>query len=383
MIQTRFPKGLNYNIDLHKTKILLKNNQDVFLYARKFMQGDWYFDGISKPLLNDYTWCRIVLRRDLTTLKNQEAKFKIAYIDNDIREINNANNVPDFSSSLIHFTLEDLAEKIASEISKSLPKDETEEIIIDKISFQGKNVVNKFSEMITGEIKTMLKLAHPSLKVTLPVRSFNKVLQLKGTYTRQGEHLIFSTTLINSAGNEIITTSNKVLLNNAEDWLKDIIPNQDVISESDKLNDKVINTPVNNDANSSLQFEVRTNKGAWPQSFKEGELLSIYVIANKPCKVRVVYKDAKNDLFFMNNSDFLITQNNLNIPIKLPEEFKCSAPFGVEALIGFATTGNFEELKTKKQDGITYLLDSIENLKNKSESVQTVERLIQITTYSK
>lgn len=383
VIQTRFPNGLNYNVDLHKTKILVKNNQEVFLYARKFMQGDWYFDGVSKPLLNDYNWCRIVLKRDLITLKNQDSKLKIAYVDNDIREFNNASNVPDFSSSITHFTLEDLAEKVASEISKSLPKEETEEIIIDKISYEGKNVINKFSEMITGEIKTMLKLAHPNLKVTLPVRSFNKVLHLKGTYSRQGEFLVFSTSLLNSSGKEIITTSSKVLLNNAEDWLKDIVPTQDFITESDKLNNSVVNTPVNNDANSLFQFEVRTNKGAWAQSFKEEEVLSIYVIANKPCKVRVVYKDAKNNLFYMNNSDFQITENYLNTPVKLPEEFKCSAPFGVEALIGFATTGNFKELKIEKKDGLTYLLETIENLKNKSAGVQTVERLIQITTYSK
>lgn len=383
VIKTRFPKGLNYNIDFHKAKVIFKKNQEIYVYAKKFMQGNWYFDGNSKPLLNDYNWCRIVLKQEMQNSKKQAVKLKIAYMDNDIKEINSATNIPDFSTNLSQTTLEDVAEKIASDISKAVPKSETEEIIIDKMSFEGKNVINKFSELFTGELKTMLKLAHPSLKITLPVRSFNRVLQLKSNYTRQGDYLLISSTLINSSGKEIITTSNKILLTNAEDLLKDIIPSQNQLIQSDILTNNITNTPAESDNESALQFEIKTNKGIRPQSFLEGELLSIYVVANKPCKVRVIYKDAQNNLFFMNDNDFSISAKEINVPIKLPQDFKCSAPFGVEALIGFATTGTFRALKTEKKDGVTYLLEDLENLKNKSAGEQTIERVIPITTYAK
>ena len=85
----------------------------------------------------------------------------------------------------------------------------------------------------------------------------------------------------------------------------------------------------------------------------------------------------------MNNNDIEIKAQDINRLIKIPEEFKCAAPFGIEALIGFATTGDFGILQSEKKQGITYILDSLEKIKSKSTSEKTVERIIQITTYSK
>lgn len=383
LVQTRYPNGLNFNIDFSKARILFKKNKDIYVYAHKYMQGDWYFDGQRKTFLNNYQWCRIALRPNLKN-NNDKTAIKIAYLDNDLSEFNKSILVEDYGNNLQQRTLEDVAEKLAGELSKLIPKSETEEINIEKTSFEGKNIINTFSTMFTGELKTMLGLAHPSLKITLPTtsRSINRILNLKSDYKVIGKYLEINATLVNTEGIEITKVSDKVLINNAESWAKDIIPQKEYLTEVENINRIVKNTPENYDSK-QLQFEIRTNKGNQAQRFTEGEILSIFITANRPCKVRLVYRDATNNLFLMNNNDFEIKAQDINKLIKIPEEFKCSAPFGIEALIGFATSGDFGTLQSEKKQGITYILDSLEKLKSESTTNQTVERLIQITTYSK
>ena len=383
LVQTRYPNGLNFNIDFSKARIFFKKNKEIYVYAHKYMQGDWYFDGKRKTFLNNYQWCRIALRLNEKDNKDQR-EIKIAYLDNDLSEFNKATTIEDYTNNLQQRTLEDVAEKLAGELSKVIPKSETEEINIEKTSFEGKNIVNTFSTMFTGELKTMLGLAHPSLKITLPTtsRSMNRILSLKSDYKIIGKYLEINATLINTEGTEIIKISDKVLINNAESWSKDIIPQKEHLVEVENINKIVKNTPENYDSK-QLQFDIRTNKGNQAQRFTEGEILSIFIMANRPCKIRLVYRDAINNLLLMNNNDIEIKAQDINRLIKIPEEFKCAAPFGIEALIGFATTGDFGILQSEKKQGITYILDSLEKLKSKSTSEQTVERIIQITTYSK
>ncbi len=381
LVQTRYPNGLNFNIDFSKARILFKKNKEIYVYAHKYMQGDWYFDGKRKAFLNNYQWCRIALKLNE---KKTKTAIKIAYLDNDLSEFNKAIIVENYTNNIQQRTLEDLAEKLAGELSKVIPKSETEEINIEKTSFEGKNIINTFSTMFTGELKTMLGLAHPSLKITLPTtsRSMNRILHLKSDYKVIGKYLEINATLVNTEGIEITKVSDKVLINNAEGWAKDIIPQKELLTEVENINKIVKNTPENYDSK-QLQFEIRTNKGNQAQRFIEGEILTIFITANRPGKVRLVYRDATNNLFLMNNNDFEIKAQDINRLIKIPEEFKCSAPFGIEALIGFATTGDFGALQSEKRQGIVYILDSLEKIKSKSTTNQTVERLIQITTYSK
>ncbi|MEA5404396.1 hypothetical protein VB776_15795 [Arcicella sp. DC2W] len=383
LVQTRYPNGLNFNIDFSKARIFFKKNKEIYVYAHKYMQGDWYFDGKRKTFLNNYQWCRIVLRQKPKKIYEKE-EIKIAYLDNDLSELNKAIIVKDYANNIQQRTLEDVAEKLSGELSKLIPKSETEEINIEKISFEGKNIVNTFSTMFTGELKTMLGLAHPSLKITLPTtsRSMNRILNLRSDYKVIGNYLEINATLINTEGTVISKVSDKVLINNAESWAKDIIPQKEYLTEVENITKIVRNTPENYDSK-QLQFEIRTNKGNQAQRFTEGEILSIFITANRPCKVRLVYRDATNSLFLMNNNDFEIKAQDINRLIKIPEEFKCAAPFGIEALIGFATTGDFGALQSEKRQGITYILDSLEKIKSKSTSEQTVERFIQITTHSK
>ncbi len=381
LVQTRYPNGLNFNIDLNNAKILFKKNNEVCIYAHKYMQGEWYFDGVKKPVLNNYQWCRVAMKY-LDKKKTGSSELKIAYLDNDLSELSKAVLIQNINS-IQHRTLEDVAEKLASELSKLIPKSETEEINIEKTSFEGKNIINTFSTMFTGELKTMLSLAHPSLKITLPAtRSMNRILSLKSDYKIVGKYLEINATLINTNGVEIAKVSDKVLINNAQYWAKDIIPQKKLLDEITDISNVVKNTPVNIDSE-KLQFDIRTNKGNQAQLFKEGERLSIYIMANRPSKIRLIYRDAKNNIFFMTNNDIELRASEVGRQIKIPEEFSCSAPFGVEALIGFATTGEFSPLRTQVKEQLTYILDSLDEIKRKSSDQQTVQRIIQITTYPK
>jgi hypothetical protein len=83
----------------------------------------------------------------------------------------------------------------------------------------------------------------------------------------------------------------------------------------------------------------------------------------------------------MNKEELEITKYELNKEVELKEHFECSEPYGVEALIAFATTESFEKLKIQQdQYGRDVILDSIDSLVKKSQSSNSVTRIIQITT---
>ncbi len=379
-VQTRYqPRGLSFNISFEEAKVLFKNQTDVFIYARKYMQGTWHLNGYEdKEVIRNYDYCRIVLRVEAA---NQES-LKIAYIDNDLSEINAATSVESFSTALSDRTLEDMVEKIVNDLSLKIPKSETKEINIQKVSYQGKGIINSFSHLFTGQLKAMLLCTHRNLKVTLPVRSIYRVLTLNSSYTVEGNELEVNVNLVDSLGHEVVNSSYKILIDTKSEWANGLVPKEAYVATNNVLTNVIKETPDNYDIK-KLQFEVRTNKGSAPQSFREGEELSLYVIANRPCRVRIIYKDAVDSLFFMNNSDFQITASQTNIPQPLKERFLCSAPFGVEAIIGFATTGSFEQLNTREKGGLHYLIEPIEKLRDKSAGSQTVQRMVQITSYPK
>lgn len=380
-VQTRYQStgGLSFNINFDDAKVLYKNQTDLCLYVRKYMQGTWHLNGYeSQELIRNYELCRVVLR-----LENEHPEsLKIAYIDNDLTEIDAATTIPTLSTTLADRTMEDMIEKIVNDLSEKLPKSETKQINIQKVAYQGKGIINTFSHLFTGELKSMLTCVHRNLEVTLPVRSLYRVLTLSSTYAVTGNELEVVVTLTDSLNKSLVHSSYKMLIDKKSQWATDLVPSNEQVTNTTILTNVLKETPDNYDIK-KLQFEVRTNKGSVPQSFEEGEHLTLFAIANRPCRVRILYRDATGSLFFLNNQDFQLTADQINVPQKLPEEFACSAPFGVEALIGFATTGAFAPLKTEKRGPLTYLLESLEHIKDKSVGSQTIERMVQITTYPK
>jgi hypothetical protein len=107
-----------------------------------------------------------------------------------------------------------------------------------------------------------------------------------------------------------------------------------------------------------LSLEIWTNKGTENLMYSEGDTLRLYIRANKECYVRFIYylADGSNVLLL---DDYYVGTDKVNKVYQLPDEFVCSAPFGVETLQVNAQTEKFDPLLTKTVDGYRYITDDL------------------------
>lgn len=110
-----------------------------------------------------------------------------------------------------------------------------------------------------------------------------------------------------------------------------------------------------------LNLEVFTNKGDENLLYTEGEKLKIYLRANKPCYVRLIYYIASGERVLLLDS-YYIPENMVNKMVEVPYEFECAEPFGVETLQANAQTTEFEKLNTTNQDGYEFISNSLEDV---------------------
>ena len=137
----------------------------------------------------------------------------------------------------------------------------------------------------------------------------------------------------------------------------------------------------------TLKFEVATNQGINSLVFVENDTMRLAVRANKPCMVRLIYRQMDNKLILLRNKDFKINEYELNKWIEIPEDFRCTPPFGAEFLIAYASTEPFENLKTHTEGGNVIIDNSLAETKKISVSrgmtnkgIPVVEKVLQITT---
>jgi hypothetical protein len=362
--------GLSFNFDLSSIRVYIPRKNEYHIYLKRYLQG---FNRDNKSeVIKDYEWYRISFQK-----QKESNEYKIAYMDFITTEMNSAKPFPEHIFKAQN-TLEDLIDRICEQLSIKIPKNVSKEINIHKITYEGKNVINPMADYITGNIKAQLSRSHRQLKINEIKRSINVILQLEGFYKIEGDNVIVETYLYNQERDKIATSRVTIPKNRVKQF--DLIPNVQLVSEADTVIKHVIATPEKFDKR-ALNIRLRTNKGELAQSFSRGETLSIHVAANLPCKIRIIYKDASGMYFFMNKEELEITKYELNKEVELKEHFECSEPYGVEALIAFATTESFEKLKIQQdQYGRDVILDSIDSLVKKSQSSNSVTRIIQITT---
>jgi hypothetical protein len=164
-----------------------------------------------------------------------------------------------------------------------------------------------------------------------------------------------------------------------------IIPEQIEAATEVKQTIEKNNTPL--PSISTLKFEVATNRGINSLVFEEGDTMRLAVKANKPCVVRLIYRQMDNKLILLRNKDFKINEYELDKWVEIPEDFVCSAPFGAEFLIAYASTDPFESLKTHTEGGNVFIDNTLAETKKLTVSramankgVPVVEKVLQITT---
>jgi hypothetical protein len=107
----------------------------------------------------------------------------------------------------------------------------------------------------------------------------------------------------------------------------------------------------------NLSLVLFTNKGAENLIFHAGDTLRTYVRVSRPCRIRVFYLTADGTQIALTGPDRREIDSSLaNVVIPIDSSI-CTEPFGAEAIEAFATTGQFEKIRTKLGENNYYVLE--------------------------
>ncbi len=115
---------------------------------------------------------------------------------------------------------------------------------------------------------------------------------------------------------------------------------------------------------SGLSLEVWTNRGSENLIYTRGEPMRVYVRVNMPCYIRFIYHLADSTRTLLMDSHY-IDESKVNMAYRIPEEFECAPPFGVEVLQVFARTKPFDYVETVYRDGYFILREDLEKYMSK------------------
>ncbi len=119
-----------------------------------------------------------------------------------------------------------------------------------------------------------------------------------------------------------------------------------------------------------LQLELWTNKGEENPVFVRGERMRVFVRANMPCVVRLIYHlaDGQRTLLL---DEYRITAGAVRNAIRVPGEFECDAPYGAEILQAFASTTTLPRLAVEQRGGYAYITGTLDALLRTSRAQST------------
>lgn len=230
-----------------------------------------------------------------------------------------------------------MSEQIAAKIPASVQK-----LNISKLSLSNCGVFDVFSREISVSIASNIQ----SIKKKMEVFNENgeeKNYQIAGNYEINGENLKFNLSLKDVSGNEIASVTNNDL---PLRWFKTnniaFIPSEyePTMAEKRIIAQNMVSDPL------GLEVQVKTNKGRDNIMFKKGEKMEVMLRTNKPCFVRMLYRQADQKLSILFEKNIAISE--INRDISVGEAF-CIAPFGRESLIVFASAQPFGILEIKTE----------------------------------
>jgi len=391
-VNYRNGRGLNYSLDWEEAEVQsIPEGLMVLFYGYKTLIGS--YQG-RRPLRLEGEPCRVGVYVTMQGDMVQEAKIGI--MDSDVSRKNGTFPLTNTTNPLAFFTLADGIQAVSRTLASQLPAGVVKKVSIETLTYEGKNVVNDFSHEVTGYLKTSLSQRAPGMEVAVIAksRSFEPVMTLRGSYEKVGNFLKIATQFYDSQDRPVGRAAQSevpwINIRNAE-----VVPPTEQMEVAATIREVTAPTPVTQPASGSpaaLRFEMTTNKGDGPQSFSEKDTMTVKVRANKACVVRLVYRDAENNIVLLRSQDFAISDYQVDRWVELPDTFVCSPPyFGIELLWGFATTGFFSALHTRKEGGFTFIKDDLKTIKTASSDpksmknigVSVAEKSIQITTSRK
>lgn len=135
-------------------------------------------------------------------------------------------------------------------------------------------------------------------------------------------------------------------------------PGHEDAEESDSGNQSQLH--ILHQTTKGLVVEVRTNKGrpsGGVVTYTEGEKVEFEVKVNQESYVRLLYllDGSYTPRVTLLYDNYHIDKSHINNWVKIPGNFVCMPPFGVEHLVVVARPHKFDSIDTYKKDGLLYL----------------------------
>jgi len=248
-----------------------------------------------------------------------------------------------------HTTFEDeqslssIIEKISQQVCSKIPSD-AKQINLRRFSLSNCGIFDTFSREVNVSLASNIKFNNKkaNVRTSFPDENDN-AYYIEGDYSIDGEYLSFNVKALDPTGKAISSFSNNTL---PLRWFSanktSFIPAEYEPTMADK---KVIEqNMVSNKL--GLEIELTTNKGRDNLMFKQGDLVEVFIKVNKPCEVRILYRQADKLLTLLGETKIDKSQTNRSISLG---SSPCIPPFGRESLIVYASTEHFGSLNIEKR----------------------------------
>lgn len=132
---------------------------------------------------------------------------------------------------------------------------------------------------------------------------------------------------------------------------------------------------VLDDPSAPLAVKVWTDK----KEYKEGDKIKIYIKGNKPCYVKVIYKDTTGNLIqILPNPHRKDNYFNGGVIYEIPSgndkfELEVSPPFGEESIMVYASVSQLGDLSLKKEGSVYQVKTKPKDIGIKTRSVKVKE----------
>jgi len=328
---------------------------------------------------------------DYKYFKTANVRLNANKFDTDLKEI--SISIPNISVSIQNnekqellkyetvTNLEELSEYIAYQLKFQT---NIKNIQLQNIEYKQTGLATPFSYELNNELQnSLIKIGNYKLEPlkernTRGIFSDKRLHILSGTYSNVGDKIKVNITLTNAVTGKIIATvktflsENYIISKNIEYKPAKI---EKVKKEQNRINEnKIVN---------SFKIDVWTNKGNKNVIFKQGDTLNLYILSEEPCYLRFVYMLADGTTVLLADNIY-IDQSKVGQDYKIPENFICSEPFGVETLILNAQNTKFKALNTYSESGYEFITDDLDeilkNTRGFKKEVKHAEKIIQITT---
>lgn len=285
-----------------------------------------------------------------------------------------------------NLSIEDVCAFMAQSLKIQLEENENS-IRLTNFTFEDSKMASAFSRRFGSLFEQ--KLIGQNLDV-LPTNSnlfagSNSDLKLGGTYWKEGENLrIIAIVRDPKTGKALASTEAELPIA----WLDE----RDIKYKPNNYNQAVSDNNIlqqDQIVSSNLVIDLLTNHGRDNLIYTEGEILKLYLQANKECYVRFIYHLADGSKVLLLDN-YHIGAGQVNRLFELPYKFECYPPFGVEVLQLNAQTKPFKPLNVRRQSGYSFIADDMEKIlenvrgfKPVDDSDGIAEKRLTITTLPK